>query len=96
MVGISHWETLESKLQFIKLNRRLGGCSLSNRMKKAMQSAYVLAVENLSSSTKGADVRSEMEYYGPVLRCETYRDLRSAMVEFDRYFLMPYRATRSS
>jgi hypothetical protein len=48
-------------------------------------SEYVLVVENLAPITRAADVHYEMEYWGPVRRCERDRGLRMALVEYDRY-----------
>ena len=48
------------------------------------ESRYVLVVENLAPPTRASDVRYEMEYFGPVRRCERDRGMKLAMVEFDR------------
>jgi hypothetical protein len=48
------------------------------------ESRFVLVVENLAPPTRSADVRYEMEYYGPVRRCERDRGMKLALVEFDR------------
>lgn len=56
-----------------------------------MRSEYVLVVENLAPMTRAADVRAEMDYFGPVRRCERDRGLRLAIVDFDRFAPAPER-----
>jgi hypothetical protein len=53
-------------------------------MGRYAESKYVLVVENLSPMTRASDVRNEMDYWGPVRRCERDRGLKMALVEFDR------------
>jgi hypothetical protein len=53
-------------------------------MGRFQESKYVVVVENLAPVTRAGDVRYEMEYFGPVRRCERDRELRLALVEYDR------------
>lgn len=48
------------------------------------KSRYVIAIENLSSSTRSKDVRYEAEACGPVLAVERDIKERLALVEFKR------------